>query len=409
MEIHALIARMAPYGLDEGEATVYYHLSRLGGARAADVAHAAKRKRPDTYRLLDALVRKGFAQKTLERPTRFLALPIDQALQRWLAARREAADALAEQADELVAAWPRAHADPGPGNQRFTVYQGREQVLGLIRRMLASASEEVMLVASPGGLGSLGLAAFFESVDGAAGAQVHIRVLTKADSSRSESFASLRGVADIRHAELPSYHEMIIVDTQQIALFVSSGRKVSTQGEIQTVLWLNTPDFVMAQKALFDEVWATSLSVDEAEAAEREGRLPIETRLLRGRWQRLDRMRRMAGQAKRDLHIHAPAEEVARWAKSGFTRALAAQAKRGVQVAVWTEAPVSMPGVITHPAPRPASMVCIADDAQCLTVSGACEEPTALAYDGEWGVWSTHPDAVAAARTGLATLAVRTA
>lgn len=395
MEVQALILQMAAYGLDDGEATVYYHLSRMGGARAVDVANAAKRKRPDTYRLLDSLVKKGFAEKTLERPTSFLPIPIAIALERLVAVRREQADELARNALPLAESWPHAHAEAGPGQQRFTVFQGREQVQGLIRRMFAAAQDEITVVAAPGGLANLGLAAFIKSLEGQAASQVHVRVLTKPDGARRETLHGLRAIAQIRHADLPSYHQMIIVDAQQIALFVSSGRKVSTQGDVQTVLWLNTPDFVLAQKALFDEVWATALATEEQETAQREGRLPNETRVLRGRWQRAGRLRRMVAHAQDSVWLRAPAEEVSRW-HGGLAAALAARAAQGVRVVLWTDGEFVAPGVEVISCPRPVVVECIVDSAQALQVFGAREQPDAVAYDNEWSVWSTHADAVAA-------------
>ncbi len=394
MDVQGLVGQMTAYGLDEGEALVYFHLSRTGGAKAAEVADAARRKRPDTYRILNSLVIKGFAEKTLERPTRFVPIPVETALERLVAARREQADQLARTAKDLVEGWPKPHADTGPGHQRFTVFQGREQVQGLIRRMFAAAKDDITVVASPGGLANLGLGSFFSSVEGKAARQVHIRVLTKPDAGRHQSLEALQGLATIRHAELPSYHQMIIVDAQQIALFVSSGRKVSTQGDVQTVLWLNTPDFVLAQKALFDEVWATAITTEERAAATREGRPPNETRLLRGRWQRLDRMRRMISHAERTVWLQAPAAEVARWKTGGLARALTKKASEGVAIMVWTDAHLSLPGVsVVHIEEEPI-MECLVDGVLSLVVAGSRDDPAAVAYDGEWAVWSTHPDSV---------------
>ncbi len=396
MDLPELLANMAPYGLDEGEALVYYHLSRTGGARASDVADAAKRKRPDTYRLLDSLVMKGFVEKTLERPTRFLPVPIHVAIQRCVEARRTEAAALATAATGLVQAWPRPHAEAGPGHQRFTVFQGKDQVQGLLHRMCAAARDEITVVASPGGLAHLGLAAFLAGLEPDVASQVHVRVLTKPDVGRAESLKPLQAFAEIRHAELPSYHQMIIVDAQQIALFVSSGRKVSTHGDVQTVLWLNTPDFVLAQKALFDAVWATGVSSDERAAAADEGRLPNETRLLRGRWQRLDRMRRMVAHATQTIWIRAPKEETARWSRGGLGRSLAKKASEGVAVMVWTDGPMTIRGATRVESEAPASMECLVDGVQALSVSGARDDPHAMAFEGEWSVWSTHRDTVAA-------------
>lgn len=405
MDAQQLIRRLQDFGLDAGEATVYFQLCRLGGARAAEAAAAAQRKRPDTYRLLDSLVRKGFAEKTLERPTRFLPVEIGQALERTLEARREETRSLDGLRSQLAAEWPRPHGATGPESQRFTVFQGKEQVHGLIGRMLRSAREDITIVASPGGLARLGLRNLLLQLAEDAGQQVHIRLLAKPDAFRDEVLADLAGVAQIRYAELPSYHQMIIVDSQQIALFISGGRKLSTRGEEESVLWLNSPDFVLAQTALFDVVWATALDQSEREAADREGRLAHGSWLLRGRWQRIDRMRRMASRARGRVAIVAPSVDTARWRAAGLAAALEAQARQGVEVWVWSDRPCAVEGAtFVRLGDAPPAVEMLVDGREVVTAMGSAEAPEALAYDAEHALWSTHPDQVRLVAGRLAAL-----
>lgn len=405
LEAKDLVKRLQSFGLDPGEASVYFHLSRLGGGRAAEVANAAKRKRPDTYRLLDSLVLKGFVEKTLERPTRYMPVEAETALGRLLDARQRETRDLEDERRELTQLWPKAHAQAGPTHQRFTVFQGRDQVQGLIGRMLRAATDEVTLVASPGGLASLGVRPLLQSLEGKTETNVRIRLLTKPEAQRHEVLDDLAGVAEIRFAELPSYHQMVIVDSKEIALFVSGGRKLSTQGEEETVLWLNSPDFVMAQKALFDEVWATGLAHEERLAAEREDRLPVEVRMLRGRWQRLDRMRRMAARARGRIWIVAPAQEFTRWTKAGVRRALEQRAAAGVDVWVWSDGDIDVAGATTIrlDGPPVATQVLV-DGRESLTVFGVRDAADAVAFDGERAIWSTHRDQAALLEAAFAAL-----
>ncbi len=395
MEVKDLLQRLQSFGLDEGESIVYYQLCRLGGARAAEVASAAKRKRPDTYRILDNLVIKGFAEKTLERPVKYVPIEIETALQRLLEARAAEVESMQEESKHLSKMWPKAHAAAGPTNQRFTVYQGKEQVRGLIGRMLESAQDEVILVATPGGLANLGIRAFLNEVEG--NTDVRMRLMTKPEARNQGSLAGLEQDIEIRYAELPSYHQMLIVDAKQIALFVSGGRKLSTQGEEETVLWLNTPDFVLAQKALFDAVWATGLAHAEWMASQEEDRLPAEARLMRGRWQRIDRMRRMIGRAEQRIWIDAPAIDVARWQRTGVLRDLQRRAKHGADVWVWTDGPLEAAGIHVIKTVEPApTMEVLVDGRESMVVFGASDGGGQVAYDAEWATWSTHPDQVAA-------------
>ncbi len=400
MDVQELLQRLQAFGLDEGESVVYYQLCRLGGARAAEVAVAAKRKRPDTYRILDNLVIKGFAEKTLERPVKYVAIDVETALGRLLEARAEEVETMRSESTSLAKLWPKPHAAAGPTSQRYTVYQGREQVKGLIGRMLEAAQEEVIVVASPGGLANLGLRAFLDSLGDT---NVHLRLLTKPEARKHESLAGLESDIDIRYAELPSYHQMLLVDSKQIALFVSAGRKVSTQGDEETVLWLNTPDFVLAQKALFDAVWMTGLSHDAWVVADKDGQLPAECKLLRGRWQRIDRMRRMINRAERRIWIDAPAADVARWSRTGVQRDLQRKAKNGVDVWLWTDGDVSIDGItVQRVAEASPMMEVLVDGQEGLVVMGSTQAVDEIAFDGEWADWSTHPDWVAALETRFA-------
>ncbi len=397
LDVRALVAELRGFGLDEAEAFVYYHLSRLGGARAADIAAAAKRKRPDTYRILDSLVAKGFAEKTLERPTRFIPIAIEQALQGVLDVRAARMEELAAKRGDLAQKWPKPTAVAGPSSQRFTVFQGREQVHGLLARMLEEADEDVSIVASPGGLARLGLRAMLADWDGRSARSVRTRILTKPEGH--DDIEAFLDNAEVRYLELSSFHQMIIVDAKQIALFVSGGQKLSTTGEEETVLWLNSPDFVLGQKALFDEVWATGLAHTEREAAHAESRRPRECKLLRGRWQRIDRMRSMIGRAQATISIIAPAEEVERWTSGPVQRLLAQALKRGIKINAWSDGDPPVPAVTM--ATPPDVMIVIVDGAEVLQVYGAREEPGAVAFDGEWAFWSTHEDAVIDARSRM--------
>lgn len=72
-------------GLTKGEAAVYLALLEQESASAADLATAAKLKRPDTYNKLTALMARGMAStfKTPTGRTRFRA-EHPSALQRYL-------------------------------------------------------------------------------------------------------------------------------------------------------------------------------------------------------------------------------------------------------------------------------------------------------------------------------------
>ncbi|HEX2065210.1 MAG TPA: helix-turn-helix domain-containing protein, partial [Candidatus Thermoplasmatota archaeon] len=205
MDLADLLALLQPYGLEEGEAHLYYHLCRLGPSRAAEVAQAAERTRTDAYRLLDRLVERGFAEKSLERPARYLPHPPEEALQRALEARRGQLEQLDAQRAAIAAAWPRLRSVAEPGRQRFTIHQGRTQVNGLLARMLETAREEVVLATSSDGLARLDAPALRSALQAKAAEGVLVRVLARRGRGGDLPLADLAGV-QVRYTDLPTFY-----------------------------------------------------------------------------------------------------------------------------------------------------------------------------------------------------------
>lgn len=388
MDLKDLLHRVQQYGLDEGEVDLYYHLCRLGPSRAATVAEAAGRKRTDVYRVLDRLVEKGFAEKSLERPARYLPRSIDDALERAMAARHSATEALDAQRSDLARAWPRPLSQAEPARTRFTVHQGSSQVNGLLVRMVESAKEEILLAISRDGLARLDVPALVAAMRSRAEAGVMVRVLAKR-ARGGDLLPDIEGVR-VRYGDLPTFYQALVVDDREIALFVAAGKGIS--GPEETVLWLNSSDVVLAQKALFDQAWMQALS--NAELGEE---VPRQVQVLRGRWVRGARLRDMVQRARTSVVIQAPAPEVAGWAKQGVLEALAHCAARGIQVLLRLPAgSPAVPGAATGPQVGDRrNLVAIVDGCQALLSLGAWEPRDTADPEEEWCVWSTHPDLVA--------------
>jgi len=386
MDVADLLRRIQSYGLDAGEAQMYYHLSRLGPSRAAAVAAAAGRRRTDTYRVLDSLVEKGFAEKSLERPARYLPRLPEEALRRAIEARRGQLDALDADRATVAAAWPRPLAPAEPARQRFAVHQGRSQVSGLLARMLQSAQEEIQFATSGDGLSRLDAAALRDALRERAKAGILVRVLAKRGRGGELPLGDLEGV-EVRYGDLPTFYQALLVDAREVALFVTAGKGIS--GSEEAVLWLTSSDVVLAQKALFDQAWQQAFSPADLAS----GQEPRQVRVLRGRWVRGARLREMVMGARTSVSIRAPAQEVARWGRQGILEALTQCAARGVPVVLRVPpGSARVPGaIVDQDASDIHSLVAVVDGAQALLALGLADSQDAH-DEGEWSIWSTRPD-----------------
>ena len=395
MDLAGLVRAMAGYGLDEGEATLYYHLCRLGPSRAASVAEAAGRKRTDAYRLLDRLVEKGFAEKSLERPARYVPRTPEEALEGALQVRRSQTEALETGRAALAAAWPRPVAPPGSQRQRFAVHQGRAQIDSLIQGMVAGARDEILVATSADGLARLDAEALRKLLAQKARDGVLVRVLAKRGRDGHAPLADVPGIL-VRYTDLPTFYQLVAADAREIACFVAAGKGIS--GSEESVLWLSSSDVVIAQKSLFDQAWAQAMSSDDLLHDP-----PRQAHVLRGRWVRTSRLKEMLRGARRSIVLEATAEEATRWARQGVLDLLRERAAAGVQVTLCTPADPGLPGILHVPTPAPrAALVAQADGEQGLLALAGRSDPDQAHDDGEWSIWSTHAEfaAVLAAALG---------
>src|SRR5688572_94303 len=211
MESSELWRSLVPYGLDEQEAQLYYHLSRLQKARAAEAAHAAGKARPDAYRILDRLVRKGFVERTLERPASYVPRPLELALESVVKEGQRRLATLEAERMAVAAAWPKARSDLDRRGSRVAVHQGLLQGFGALERLAAEAQDEILLVMTPRLMQRL------HPLDKAIAARiatgVQVRVLTALqERSDADALGALAGAAQVRHLALPSHLEGMFVD-----------------------------------------------------------------------------------------------------------------------------------------------------------------------------------------------------
>lgn len=395
MKASDLVDELTGFGLDERSAKVYYHLSQLGAATASEVSQASDVQRTEVYRVMDDLEDHGFVEKTLERPRKYVAKPVDEALGAKLEERRREIEQLEETQDQLVERWPTAHHDDKARRERFSVHQGRTQIQGVLERMISRAEEEILLVAPHRGLVRLDTMGILDEIEEQATGDASVRALTEITEDDREVVQRLAETAQVRHLEMPGYAQFLLVDTSEIALFVSLDPVVSTQGTGETVLWLNPRDFLLAQKALFDTLWATGVDHGARVAELSSGRPAEQVEVVRGRWMRYERMKEMLHRAEETARLALPQVEHERLERAGLKQALVRTAQQGLTVEIVSEAPLDLQQVTVERASQMAGLeVMTADGDQALVVMGARRAPGSVASEDEWSVWTTMPEAV---------------
>ena len=77
----ALQERLRDFGLTKNESKIYVFLSRNGPQKAIEISKAENIPRTETYHLLSTLEEKGIVSPSIQRPTRFFAAKIEEAIE----------------------------------------------------------------------------------------------------------------------------------------------------------------------------------------------------------------------------------------------------------------------------------------------------------------------------------------
>ncbi len=398
-----LVKRLQAFGVPEADANLYFHICRLGRATASEAAKAAGVSRTDGYRLLDQLQAKGFLEKTVERPAKFVPVPVKKVLGRLIKQCRRSLEALADEQENLALAWPQG-AEIGQQKRRIATHQGRNQIQGLLERIIDGASEDITLSSTLRGIAKLDLGRLMNRLQLRKELGIPIRVLTRVEAPDLPLLRQLSTVATVRHLDLGEYHEMLIADTNSIAMFVGGSRGRDPEGGAETLLHLTTPPFVMAQKALVDHAWVRGTDLADRIRELETGRQPERAELLRGRWMRTERLKQMLFRNERVLLL-APANELQRWKESGVARVIKTRLRQGCAIMVLSDAP-STPTFPVVQVPRADRLVVVAGKQEMLVVEH-CNDTGGTTNEGEWGLWSTIRSAVDEAGDRLEGQAVR--
>lgn len=382
MNVDELVDRLAAFGIEGNEARAYYHLSRRGASTAAELAKAADLPRTDVYRLMDGLEEQGLVERTLASPTEFVPQPIGDALERRIEDRAKEVERLETLADDLREAWPRPRDRGSPDGERVSIHKGDQQVKGLLERMVADADEKVLIVCPKRSLARFGSMGLKEDVAARAEEGADVRVLTEVDETNLETARDWAEGVDVRHADLPSYLQEVIVDASALAQFVAVDPLTSVSRSGLTALRLTSTDFILAQEALFDQLWERGFDL-EARARELETGEPVpHARVVRGRWLLFGRLETLAQEAEETLRLAVGDLDLEHPGPRDLEEVLARRVDGSLEVRVLggPEAPVPAEAERRDPGSWPRGLEAVADDREVLCFLGA----------GETGPWALH-------------------
>lgn len=145
-----LIAEFQKLDLTLNEARILLFLMTHGNSTASDVSRSTGIQRTETYNYISTLLAKGVVFSTFDRPQKYYALPVDQAIDCLVQTKQNALLSITEKKkkyEEMVEAILSTTVVPeSDKKESYQIVMGENSINAKVKRMLAEAKEEVSIL-----------------------------------------------------------------------------------------------------------------------------------------------------------------------------------------------------------------------------------------------------------------------
>jgi sugar-specific transcriptional regulator TrmB len=249
------------FGLQKNEVEVYLFLARTGKCSVGIIARRLGTNRMNVYRTLKVLEEKGLIESTVERPLKFVALPIVRFLDEDIENARTNISALEKSKEEIVDYCEHLQKpEETVEESKFRIVQGRKRVLDQISRMLGKVEKETCIVQTGNGLYRFVYGGIDDKLKALHSRGVNVMILSIVDESSVKAIESFMDFAEIRHLSIQPTFRMVIIDEAEALTTFTHDDSMSLTTENELAMWVRAPDYAKSMKVFFQTLWNSSTS-----------------------------------------------------------------------------------------------------------------------------------------------------
>ena len=258
------VQALTDLGLTGRQAKVFYVLLKFECSTARALANASGLARQDTYKILDELQTLGIVERQITVPTKFTAVPIQDALSILLNHKIKQESDLETKTINLInnikTQNRRAVEDKEP--KIFLIPEGETVVLNL-RKAIQSTQKSIDIASSSRSLPQI---MFFlkKDLERAVGRGVKIQCLTDVledEQSHLAEFFALKDIPifEVRAVLNHSTTRFYVFDKKELAVVLSSEKDIAKS----SVLWLCGTSLLEAFQDYFEMLWLKATCIPQ--------------------------------------------------------------------------------------------------------------------------------------------------
>jgi sugar-specific transcriptional regulator TrmB len=261
-------------GLTVKEAELYIFLAKYKPLRSGEIAKGIRTHRVEVYRMLKSLQTKGVIQATLESPTRFTIVPLENILDSFIKAKKEETAIMENTKQSVLNDWKKINKNNlQPSFEKFMVIQGNKKIYSKILQMIKETKTQLSIVIP---LSSLARADHFDVFKTISNDPLEnknkFRLLTEMPHEKLNTtepfFRRLLKMGITIKERNPNLGlklspRIVLRDKQEILLFIRPNAEQPEKEQEDVCLWTNCKTLVQTFNTVFENLWNNSTDTYE--------------------------------------------------------------------------------------------------------------------------------------------------
>ena len=257
MRLEKIKNELLKYGLTSNQAKVFIYLGKHGPKSGPEVSKSLNIIRTEAYQILHALEGKGIITAKFSSPTKYAALPFEQAISALINTEKEKINTLAKEEDSLTELWKKIPSftveTNEMENERLQMLEGAAPIYSKIRSMIKNAEKQIIILGSEKDIARFHYADIFETISDSL---TDVRMIL----SPSTALPDFLDRFDKKKIRLMSIEKtgnrcFIIKDNNEAIL---SLRNATHNSDSVFAIWSNSKSLTDSIRTLFDYSWDSS-------------------------------------------------------------------------------------------------------------------------------------------------------
>lgn len=254
MKIERVRDELLKFGLSGNQAKVFIYLGKYGPKSAPEIFKSLGLPRTETYYILNVLQSRGIITAECSFPTKYFALPIEQAISTLINVEQEKLNMIAKEERNITQLWKEiptfAVETNDPKSERLQMMEGAGQIHARIKDMIKTAKEQVIIFGNASDLSRFYHADILETLPNA----IFDIKLTVSCAAQAPDFLDEFDKKKIRLAiaEKNNNRCYVIKDNNEVMLFLRN----STHASHNTfAIWTDSKSIIDSMSELFNYSW----------------------------------------------------------------------------------------------------------------------------------------------------------